>query len=152
MKKPLRGQVALVTGGSKGIGFGIAHALVAQGVDVLITGRSESTLADATKRLAGVGTGRVEALSVDVRDYAAVGRAVAKVVSAFGGLDIVVNNAGAGTFVNVADMTPSQWSAIIDTNLTGVFNVCQSSLAELRRRGGGYIVNISSLADRKSVV
>ena len=152
MKKPLRGQVALVTGGSKGIGFGIAHALVAQGVDVLITGRSESTLADATGRLAGAGTGRVEAMSVDVRDYAAVGRAVAKAVSTFGGLDIVVNNAGAGTFVNVADMTPSQWSSIIDTNLTGAFNVCQSSLAELRRRGGGYIINISSLAGKNAFV
>ena len=152
MKKALRGQVALVTGGSKGIGLGIAAALVAQGVDVVITGRSESSLADATRRLHGAGDGRVKALSLDVRDYAAAGKAVAAAVAAFGGLDVVVNNAGAGTFVNVADMTPSQWSDIIDTNLTGVFNVCSASLAELRRRGGGYIFNISSLAGKNAFV
>ena len=152
MKKALRGQVALITGGSRGIGFGIAHALVAQGVDVVITGRGESSLADATRKLEAVAAGRVKALSIDVRDYAAAVRAVATAVSSFGGLDVVINNAGVGAFVNVADMTPSQWSDTIDTNLTGVFNISQASLAELRRRGGGYIINISSLAGKNAFV
>jgi NAD(P)-dependent dehydrogenase (short-subunit alcohol dehydrogenase family) len=152
MKKALRGQVALVTGGSRGIGFGIAHALVSKGIDVVITGRSESSLTEATKKLAALGAGRVEALSVDVREYAAAIRAVKTAVDTFGGLDVVVNNAGVGAFVNVADMAPAQWSQTIDTNLTGPFNVSQASLAELKRRGGGYIFNISSLAGKNAFV
>jgi NAD(P)-dependent dehydrogenase (short-subunit alcohol dehydrogenase family) len=77
---------------------------------------------------------------------------VADTVSAFGGLDIVVNNAGVGRFVNVADMSLDQWSDVIETNLTGVFNVCHASIAELRKRGGGYIINISSLAGKNAFV
>jgi len=152
MKKPLRGQVALVTGGSKGIGFGIAQALVQAGVDVVITGRGAASLESATSALEALGGGRVVAMPVDVRDYDAVSKAVADTVTRFGGLDIVVNNAGMGAFVTVAEMTPAQWSDTIGTNLTGVFNVTQASLAELKRRGGGYIVNISSLAGKNAFV
>ncbi len=152
MKKPLRGQVALVTGGSKGIGYGIAQALVRAGVDVVITGRGAEALASAKQSLTSAGGGRVEAMAVDVRDYSAVTKAVADTVAKFGGLDIVINNAGMGAFVTVADMTPAQWADTIGTNLTGVFNVSQASLAELKRRGGGYIVNISSLAGKNAFV
>lgn len=152
MKKELRGQVALVTGGSKGIGLGIARALVAEGVNVAITGRGEKSLAEAAQQLETSGAGAVLTLAADVRDHAAVERAVDAVVSRFGGLDIVVNNAGIGTFVHAADMTHDQWSQVIDTNLTGVFNVCHAAIPALRRRGGGYILNISSLAGRNSFV
>jgi 3-oxoacyl-[acyl-carrier protein] reductase len=152
MKKELRGQVALVTGGSRGIGLGIARALVAAGVDVAITGRGEASLAEAKRELEAAGAGRVETLAVDVRDYGAVTTAVAATVARFGGIDIVINNAGVGRFVNIADMTPGQWSEVIDTNLTGVFNVCHASLPQLRRRGGGYIINISSLAGKNAFV
>jgi 3-oxoacyl-[acyl-carrier protein] reductase len=150
MKKDLRGQVALVTGGSRGIGFGIAQSLVAQGISVAITGRDEASLADAKRRLAAAG--RVDTYNVDARDHAATASTVAAIVSAFGGLDIVVNNAGVGRFVNIADMTPQQWAEVIDTNLTGVFNVCRAAVPELRRRGGGYIINISSLAGKNAFV
>ncbi len=68
----------------------------------------------------------------------------------FGGLDILVNNAGVGVFANVADMTPKQWSEVIDTNLTGVFNTCHAALPHLKQRGGGYIINISSLAGKNA--
>jgi NAD(P)-dependent dehydrogenase (short-subunit alcohol dehydrogenase family) len=152
MKKELRGQVALVTGGSKGIGYGIAEALVAAGVRVAITGRNELDLLAAKTTLDGGGGANVEALTVDVRDYDAVQRAVASTVARFGGLDIIVNNAGVGWFAHVADMAPAQWAQVIDTNLTGVFNVCQSAIPELRKRGGGYIINISSLAGKNSFV
>ena len=64
----------------------------------------------------------------------------------FGGLDILVNNAGVGVFANVGEMTPDQWAEVIETNLTGVFNACHAALPHLRRRGGGFIINISSLA------
>jgi len=151
MKKELRGQVALVTGGSKGIGYGIAQALVAQGVQVVITGRDGAALVEARTRLQDAG-GSVEGYAVDVRDYASVRHAVTETVARFGGLDVVVNNAGLGRFIPIADMTPEQWSETIDTNLTGVFNVCHAALPELRKRGGGYIFNISSLAGKNAFV
>ena len=146
MRKQLNGQAALVTGGSRGIGFGIAQALLKHGMHVAITGRNESSLAEAKRRLDQGGKGRIETHTVDVRDHAATTRAVNATAAAFGGLDVVVNNAGIGTFANIADMTPAQWSEVIDTNVTGVFNVCHAALPLLRQRGGGYIFNISSLA------
>lgn len=152
MKKELRGQVALVTGGSKGIGFGIAHALVSRGVNVVITGRDGASLVEARMKLEQAGGGAAEGFAVDVRDHAAVRQAIAETVARFGGLDVVVNNAGVGRFVSVADMTPEQWSETIDTNVTGVFNVCHASIPELRKRGGGYIINISSLAGKNAFV
>jgi 3-oxoacyl-[acyl-carrier protein] reductase len=151
MKKDLRGQVALVTGGSRGIGLGIAQALIVQGANVAITGRDTASLAEAKRRLAS-GPGKVETLAADVRDHAAASSAVAATAAMFGGLDIVINNAGVGLFVNVADMTPEQWADVIQTNLTGVFNVCRAALPELRSRGGGYIINISSLAGKNAFV
>jgi NAD(P)-dependent dehydrogenase (short-subunit alcohol dehydrogenase family) len=152
MEKHLNGQVALVTGGSKGIGLGVARALMAQGVHVAITGRHADALAVAERELRGAGSGRCKALAVDVRDYAAVTRAIADITADFGGLDVVVNNAGVGVFAKVAEMTPQQWADVIDTNLTGVFNVCRASLDALRARGGGYILNISSLAGRNTFI
>jgi 3-oxoacyl-[acyl-carrier protein] reductase len=151
MEKTLSGQVALITGGSRGIGFALAEALVTEGISVAVTGRSEKHLADAKRRLDAIG-GTVKTLAVDVRDYQAMNKAVSEVVNLFGGLDIVINNAALGTFVNVADMTPAQWSELIDTNLTGVFNVCSSAIPHLRSRGGGYVINISSLAGKNAFV
>jgi NAD(P)-dependent dehydrogenase (short-subunit alcohol dehydrogenase family) len=163
MKKQLQGQVALVTGGSKGIGFGVAQALVAEGCDVVITGRDEEALANATRQLqaasggsAAAGSGarrsRVEAITVDVRDHGSITTAVNGVAERLGGLDVVVNNAGVGRFVNIAEMSPSQWADVIDTNLTGVFYVTRAALPHLRQRGGGYIFNVSSLAGKNAFV
>jgi NAD(P)-dependent dehydrogenase (short-subunit alcohol dehydrogenase family) len=146
MRKELRGQVALVTGGSRGIGLAIARAFVAEGMHVAATGLSEAHLSSARRQIESGGPGSVETLRADVRDYAEIDRAIAATVSRFGGLDVLVNNAGVGIFSPVADMTPEQWSDVIDTNLTGVFHACHAALPHLKRRGGGYIVNISSLA------
>jgi 3-oxoacyl-[acyl-carrier protein] reductase len=150
MKQSLQGKVAIVTGGSRGIGLAIARALVAEGVRVAVTGLNESHLSAARPQLESAGPGSVETLRADVRAYADVERAIAGTVARFGGLDIVVNNAGVGVFVNVADMTAAQWSEVIDTNLTGVFNVCHVAIPHLRRRGGGFIINISSLAGKNA--
>ena len=144
----LQGKVALVTGGSRGIGLAIARALAAEGAQVAITGRSRSQLSDARLELEGAGPGGVETLSADVRRYGEVEQAVGAVAGRFGGLDILVNNAGVGVFANVAEMTPDQWAEVLDTNLTGVFNACHAALPHLRRRGGGFIINISSLAGK----
>jgi NAD(P)-dependent dehydrogenase (short-subunit alcohol dehydrogenase family) len=149
MSKPvLRGKVAIVTGGSRGIGLAIAQALVAEGVQVAIIGRSESHLSAARPLIEAAGPGAVETLRADVRAYAEVERAITATVARFGGLDILVNNAGVGVFADVAEMTPGQWGEVIDTNLTGVFNACHAALPHLGRRNGGFIVNISSLAGK----
>jgi 3-oxoacyl-[acyl-carrier protein] reductase len=146
MARSLRGQVAIVTGGSRGIGYAVAHSLVAAGVNVTITGRQEGHLSEARPQLEGAGPGSVEALRADIRRYAEVEHVIAATVARFGGLDILINNAGVGIFGNVADMTPEQFTEIIETNLTGVYNAVHASLPRMRERGGGYVINISSLA------
>jgi 3-oxoacyl-[acyl-carrier protein] reductase len=144
----LRGQTAVVTGGSRGIGLAIARALVADGANTVITGLSEAHLSEARPRIESAGPGSVETLRADVRNHQEIERAIEAAVSRFGGLDILVNNAGVGIFKDVADLAPADWATVIDTNLTGVFNACHAALPHLRRRGGGYIINISSLAGK----
>jgi NAD(P)-dependent dehydrogenase (short-subunit alcohol dehydrogenase family) len=117
---------------------------------VTITGRDESNLSKARKALEGAGPGAVEALRADVRRYEDVAHAVSATVARFGGLDILVNNAGIGIFADVADLTPEQWREVIDTNLTGVFYACHAAISPLRKRGGGFIINISSLAGKNA--
>jgi len=150
MPETLHRKVALVTGGSRGIGLAIARALASAGAQVAITGRSDAHLSDARSRIEGAGPGAVETLRADVRRHDEVDRAVTATVARFGGLDIVINNAGVGIFENVADMSPEKWAEVIDTNLTGVFHVCHAALPHLRRRGAGFIVNISSLAGKNA--
>jgi len=142
----LGGKVALVTGGSRGIGLATARALVAEGVKVSVTGLSDAHLSDARSKIESAGPSAVETLRADVRRYDDIERAIGATVGRFGGLDILINNAGVGIFADVADMTPAQWSEIIDTNLTGMFNACHAAIPHLRERGGGSIVNISSLS------
>jgi len=151
METELRGRTGLVTGGSRGIGLAIACRLVTEGVNVVVTGRSPSHLSAAAATIGRAGPGSVETICADVRSYAEVEKAVAAAARS-GGLDIVVNNAGVGIFANVEKLTPAQWSEIIDTNLTGVFNVCHAALPELRKQGGGSIINISSLAGKNAFI
>jgi 3-oxoacyl-[acyl-carrier protein] reductase len=146
----LSGKVAMVTGGSRGIGLAIARALAADGAHVAITGRSDAHLSEARRRIEGSGPGSVETLRADVRDYDAVERAIEAVVSRFGGLDVLVNNAGIGIFADVAEMTPAQWADVVGTNLTGVFNACHAAIPHLGKRRGAFIVNISSLAGKNA--
>jgi NAD(P)-dependent dehydrogenase (short-subunit alcohol dehydrogenase family) len=147
----LSGKVAVVTGGSRGIGLAIAHALIAEGVRVAITGLNESRLAEARAALetaAPNGASGVEVRRADVRRFGEIEAAIGAAAARFGGLDILVNNAGVGVFTTVAEMAPSEWAEVIETNLTGVFNACHAALPYLRRRGGGFIVNISSLSGK----
>ena len=144
----LSGKVAIVTGGSRGIGLAIARALVHEDVQVAVTGRSAAHLSAARPKIEAAGPGKVETLQADVRRPDEVTRAVDATVSRFGGLDILINNAGVGIFSDVSEMTPAQWAEVIDTNLTGVYHACHAALPHLKKRGGGYIVNISSLAGK----
>jgi len=140
--------VALVTGGSRGIGLAIARALAAEGVQIAVTGRSAAHLSAARPKIEAAGPGGVETLQADVRRYDEVHRAIDATVARFGGLDFLINNAGIGIFTPVRSMTPDQWNELIETNLTGVFNACHAALPHLRTRGGGFIINISSLAGK----
>lgn len=146
----IRGKVAIVTGGSRGIGLAIARALVADGVQVAITGRSDAHLSAARRTIEAAGPGAVETFQADVRRHEDMKRIADAAAARFGGIDFLINNAGVGVFVSVSDMTPAQWSDVIDTNLTGVFNATQAALPHLRRRGGGFVINISSLAGKNA--
>jgi len=145
----LTGRVALVTGGSRGIGLAIAQALVDAHASVAITGRSGEQLKAARSKLSRGDASRAErvhAVTADVKDATAAKAAVDDAATRFGGLDVLVNNAGVGIFANVADMDVSAWHNVIDTNMSGVFYCCHAAISHLKRRGGGWIINISSLA------
>ena len=141
-------MVAIVTGGSKGIGLAIARALLAGGGQVAISSRSDADLKKAAESL-GAGE-RLHIVRADVREPADAGRLIAETVQRFGGLDVLVNNAGVGKFGNVADMSVEDWRQVIDTNLSGVFYCTRAALPEMRRRGGGFVINISSLAGKNA--
>jgi NAD(P)-dependent dehydrogenase (short-subunit alcohol dehydrogenase family) len=141
------GKVALVTGGSRGIGLAIADAIVERGGSVVITGRDAGQLETASGLLEKDGrSGRVHALRADVRSAAEAAAAVDAARERFGGLDVLVNNAGVGIFANVAEMGVEEWDQVVETNLSGVFYCCHAAIPLLRARGGGWIINISSLA------
>jgi 3-oxoacyl-[acyl-carrier protein] reductase len=143
----LSGRVALVTGGSRGIGRAIAEALLAEGASVVITGRDHSRLDDAMAHLSlGGRAERVHVAPADVGKAAEAAAAIGSAVGKFGGLDILINNAGVGMFANVADMDVDAWNQVIGTNLSGVFFCCHAAVPAMRSRGGGWIINISSLA------
>ncbi len=141
-------RITLITGGSRGIGYALAQALLREGGQVAITGTSTDGVMRAGHALsAAVGDpGRIAGIVCDVRDPSSVELAIRTAVERFGGLDALVNNAGVGVGVPIAEMPHDEWNRIIGTNLTGVFNCCRAAIPHLRARGGGWIVNVSSLA------
>jgi NAD(P)-dependent dehydrogenase (short-subunit alcohol dehydrogenase family) len=140
----LDGKVAVVTGGNRGIGRGIAEALAREGATVALTARSASAAEQAAREVEHGAFG----VACDVRAFEAVERLFREVERRTGGADILVNNAGIGIFAPVAEMEPDDWRAVIETNLNGVFYCCHLAIPQMRRRGGGYIFNISSLAGK----
>lgn len=141
----LKGKTALVTGGSKGIGYGIVASLLSQGMHVAFTARSEEGVAGAEKDLAKTGNGEVIGIVADVRKTEDQIRAVEQVIKKWGKLDVLVANAGVGHFTSIETMTNEEWHAMIDTNLTGVFYSVKAAVAELKK-SKGYIITIGSLA------
>jgi NAD(P)-dependent dehydrogenase (short-subunit alcohol dehydrogenase family) len=143
-------STALVTGGTRGIGFAVAKALLVRGHSVVVTGTTDDGILRAEHALGAAmnDATRVMGVTCDVRDRAAVHRAVSAGVQRFGGLDVLVNNAGVGVGGPIADMTPEEWSRLLDTNLTGVFHCCQAAIPHLKAKQAGWIINVSSLAGR----
>ena len=147
----LAGRSAIVTGGSRGIGLATAIALRSAGAGVLICGRSADSLEAAAARIATVtasAPGRVVTVAADVRDPEQAQGLVESAVKQLGGVDILINNAGVGRFSPLIDLTLEDWQETVDTNLSGVFYCCRAVIPAMRRGGGGWIINISSLAGK----
>ena len=140
----LTNKVAYITGGSKGIGLGVAKSLLDRGMRVAITSRSLAAAQKAAASLSG-DSKRVLALQSDVSSFESEQRAVNEVLNHFGQLDVVVANAGVGHLINFNDITVEQWNETINTNLTGVFNTVKTSLEALKQ-SKGYVITIASLA------
>src|SRR5690348_17344722 len=147
MAAELKGKIAVVTGGTRGIGYSVAQALLAAGASVFICGRDEQAVKAALQNLGKAGSkDRVAGIAADVRRYEDCSRVIQDAAQRFGGLDILVNNAGIGIFKPVDQLLREEWDSIIQTNLSGVFYCCREAIPLMRKRGGGYIFNISSLA------
>jgi 2-deoxy-D-gluconate 3-dehydrogenase len=145
----LEGRVALVTGGNGGIGMGIARGLLECGAMVVIAGRNEDKNRTAVAELGRIGPS-VSALALDVTDEKQCRSAISEVVKRLGRLDILVNNAGIGAPSGPAqqpeDLPLASWHKVIDTNLTSVFLLSQLAYPEMKKAGGGKIINIASMA------
>ncbi|MGB5006836.1 MAG: SDR family oxidoreductase [Ferruginibacter sp.] len=144
MTNNINNKVAYITGGSKGIGYGIAKTLLAQGMRVAISSRSLDAAKKAAARLSN-DAGRVLALGADVRSADSESKAVKAVMDHFGQLDVLVANAGVGHFAPIDQITAEDWKSTIDTNLTGVFNSVKAAIDPLKL-SEGYIITIASLA------
>ncbi|HVG30212.1 MAG TPA: SDR family oxidoreductase [Pyrinomonadaceae bacterium] len=142
----IKGKSAVVTGSTKGIGRAIAEALAREGANVCVSARDVDEIKRAVDELGELGDARVTGAVCDVRDYESVRALFAHAVAEFGGVDVLVNNAGVGKFGRVDAMSPEDFRAVLETNLFGVFHCCREAIPLMKERGGGYVINISSLA------
>jgi 3-oxoacyl-[acyl-carrier protein] reductase len=141
----LKQKTALITGGTKGIGYGIAEALLKEDVNVAITGRDAATGKKAAEALSKIGNAKVLFIQCDVRELKQQQEAVSKIVSEWGTLDVLVANAGVGHFASIEELTVDNWKETIDINLTGVFYSIKAAVDALKK-SKGYFITISSLA------
>ena len=140
----IKNKVAYITGGRKGIGFGIAKTLLDNGMRVAITSRTLNAARQAAQLLSK-DPSRIIALESDVSSLATEIKAIEETIAHFGQLDVLIANAGVGHFANIENITEQEWKDTIDTNLTGVFNSVKASIAALKK-SKGYIITIASLA------
>lgn len=147
--EPLNGSVALVTGGSRGIGRAIAHRLASLGASIAICGRDRAALEDSAKSLEKLGA-RVLSQVTDVTNAVQVSELIAKTESALGPIQILVNNAGIGLFGPAHEKSEADWDRVLDSNLKSVFLVSRTVIPSMIRRGSGDIINISSLAGKNT--
>jgi 3-oxoacyl-[acyl-carrier protein] reductase len=139
----INNKVALITGGSKGIGYGIAEAMLAEGMKVAITSRTQAGADAAVEKLKSKGA--IIGIAADVKDLASQQQAVQVVLDTWGQLDVLVANAGVGHFAPVETLSVEDWHDTIDTNLTGVFYSLKAGFEALKA-AKGYLITISSLA------
>ncbi len=141
----VKDKVVLITGGTKGIGLGIAECIVKEGGKVIISGRSQDTTTHIAERLNTINNDCAIGIAADVRKLEDQRMAVKAAVQKWGRLDVAIANAGVGHFASIEDLTPQQWNEVIDINVTGPFYTIKSSLEELKK-SRGYFITIASLA------
>lgn len=146
----IEGKAAIVTGATRGIGLSIAEALLKKGARVFICARKEAEVRSVVERLKGEHGGSVFGGVCDVGRHGDVKAMIEEATRSLGGLDILINNAGVGNYVEVEQMRVEQWQATIETNLSGLFYTCHEALPVMKKRGGGYIINIGSLAGKNA--
>lgn len=144
----LEGKVALVTGGSKGIGAAVAKALAGSGANVVICSRNADEIHRVAQGLDAEASASVTGVSCDMRRYEEVRRLVTDTVTQHGRLDILINNAGIGGFTPIDEITPERWQQVIETNLNGAFYASHEAIPHMREQGAGWIINIGSLAGK----
>jgi len=147
---PSSESVALVTGGSRGIGRAIARALLARGARVWFCGRGLEAVQAAEGEMKEQGFPRAQGRTCDVRDFGQVEKLVTELEATEGRLDVLVNNAGLGHFVPVDEMDPERFREVMETNLLGPFHVIRAAAPLMKRGGGGWIFNIASLAAKNA--
>src|ERR1700719_2594974 len=150
MDKILSGKVAVVTGGTRGIGRAVAERLLREGASVAICGRSGETVTRAVTELTEATGGQAYGEAADISKPEDVRRFFGSVDQHLGDLGILINNAGLGIFRRVADMSIGEWQQMIDLNLSGVFYCCREVLPRFNKSGEGHIINISSLAGKNA--
>ncbi len=141
----MKDKIAFITGGSKGIGYGIAESLAQEGVHSVLTSRSQANADKAARLLSEKYNVKCIGIEADVRDHKALEQAVKQTLKDFGQIDYVIANAGLGRFGSIEDLSIDHWNEVIDTNLTGVFYTIKSTVEALIE-SKGYFISISSLA------
>jgi NAD(P)-dependent dehydrogenase (short-subunit alcohol dehydrogenase family) len=140
----IKNKVAIITGGTKGIGRAIAQDLLKTGAKVFVCARNREELKRAVAEMSELG--QIEGELCDMRSFEQVKMMLDECERKFGGVDVLVNNAGIGIFKSVEELAAEEFQAVLETNLFGVFYACHAAIPMMKRRGGGYIINISSLA------
>jgi NAD(P)-dependent dehydrogenase (short-subunit alcohol dehydrogenase family) len=139
-------KIALVTGGSRGIGRAVAEALLGEGWRVHLCSRTPESVEEARRELAGRFGDAVSGAAVDARNQQEVDRFVEEVLRREGRIDCLINNAGVGTFAPVDELSGDQWREVIETNLSGYFYFLRAVAPAMKRQGAGWIFNVASLA------
>ena len=145
MNTPLQNKSVLITGGTKGIGLGIAEKLAAAKMRIAITGRNADETKEVADRLINLGAEDALGFTSDVRDWDSIHYCVQEIITRWAQLDVVVANAGVGFFAPIDKMTKEEWQETIDTNLTGVFNTVKATVDPLKA-SKGYLITMASLA------
>lgn len=141
----IQDKIALITGGTKGIGLGIAESMLAEGMKVAITGRSHEGIEKALAGFTDSQKNNIIGIVADVTSMEAMQAAVAQTLTKWQKIDVVIANAGVGHFASIEDLTADQWKQTIDVNLTGVFNTVKTSLDPIKK-SEGYFITVASLA------